>query len=312
MMFMVSGIILAAVLVFAIGSVARAIRYARYPIHLRWELYPVPHEDPRRVRHGGSYFEELNWWTKTTRYNLFGEIRAMVPEMLFLKGLREYNRAMWMRSFPFHFGLYMLIGTIWLVVVAALLGLLAPGVLAGSLGTGLHWLYTITGFSGVILAILGAAALLLRRLTAKDLRTYTTPGDIFNLCWFITAFGCLLAGFLSRGPHSPSVVALVQAVLTFDPSVRIPGLLAAGLVLSALLTAYIPFTHMSHFIGKYFTYHSIRWNDQPVRSGDRMEKKLAAYLMYKPTWAARHVGADGTKTWGEVATTNPAQGAKKK
>jgi len=69
---------------------------------------------------------------------------------------------------------------------------------------------------------------------------------------------------------------------------------------------------MSHFIGKYFTYHSVRWSDQPLRQGDRMEKKLAEYLTYKPTWAARHVGADGTRTWAQVATTNPAEGGKKK
>jgi nitrate reductase gamma subunit len=312
MTFMVSGVVLAAALVFAIGSVARAVRYARYPIHLRWELYPVPHEDPRRVQHGGSYFEEVDWWTKPTRFNLLGEVRFMVPEMLFLKGLWEFNRALWARSFPFHFGLYLLIATIGLVGVTAVFDLIAPGVVAGALGMGLHWLYTLTGFSGVILAILGAAALLLRRLTAEDLKTYTTAGDIFNLCAFIVALGLLLAGFLFKGPDSPGTVALVQAILTFDASVRIPGLLTVGLVLSALLAAYIPFTHMSHFIGKYFTYHSVRWNDQPLRPGDRMEKKLAEYLTYKPTWAARHVGADGTRTWAEVATTNPAEKGKKK
>jgi nitrate reductase gamma subunit len=305
-------VILGALLVFAIGSVARAIRYARYPIHLRWELYPVPHEDPRRVGHGGSYFEEGSWWTKPIRFNLAGELRAMVPEMLFLKGLRDFNRAMWRRSFPFHFGLYLLIGTAGPVLVAALLGLLAPAVLLGPLGIGLHWLYTFTGFSGVILALYGAAALLLRRLTAKDLRPYTTPGDILNLCWFLAAFGCLLAGFLLRSPDSSGIVHLVQALLTFDTSVRIPGLLALGLVLSALLAAYIPFTHMSHFIGKYFTYHSIRWDDRPLRSGDRVERKMAEYLTYRPTWAAPHVGADGTRSWAEVATTNPAQKGKTK
>ena len=309
---MVSGVVLAAAVVFAIGSVARAVRYARYPIHLRWELYPVPHEDPRRVQHGGSYFEEVDWWTKTTRYNLFGEIRAMVPEMLFMKGLWEFNRAMWLRSFPFHFGLYLLIGTIGLVGVTAVLEFIAPGVVAGTLGLGLHWLYTITGFSGVLLAILGAVALLYRRLTAEDLKTYTTAGDIFNLCTFIVTLGLLFAGFLLKGPDSPSTVALVQAILTFDVGARIPGLLAVGLVLAALLVAYIPFTHMSHFIGKYFTYHSVRWSDQPLRSGSRMERKLAEYLTYKPTWAAKHVGADGTKTWAEVATTNPAEKGKKK
>ncbi len=304
-------VVLGSVLVFVIGSVARAVRYARYPIHLRWELYPVPHEDPQRVAHGGSYFEQVNWWTGPRRFTLFGEVRFMVPEMLFMKGLWEFNRAMWMRSFPFHFGLYLLIGSVGLVGVTAVLGLLAPGMVAGALGMGLHWLYTVTGFSGMVLAICGAGALLLRRLTAEDLKTYTTAGDLFNLWAFILALGLLLAGFLVRGPNSPCAVAIAQAILTIDTGVKIPGSLAAGLILSALLAADIPFTHMSHFIGKFFTYHSVRWDDEPLRPDGRIEKKLAEYLTYRPTWAARHVGADGAKTWGDIATTNPAEGAKR-
>jgi len=305
-------VVLGATVIFVMGSIARAIWYARHPIHLRWELYPVPHEEPRRVEHGGSYFEQVDWWARATHFNLFGELRFMVPEMLFLKGLWEFNRTMWLRSFPFHFGLYLLIVTIGLVGVTAVWGLLAPGVVAAALGMGLHWLYTVTGFLGVVLAICGAAALLHRRLTAEDLKIYSTAGDIFNLCAFIVALGLVFAGFLLKSSASPSTVALVQAILTLDASVRIPGLLAVGLVLSALLAAYIPFTHMSHFIGKYFTYHSVRWNDQPLQPGDHMEKRLAEYLRYKPTWAARHVGADGTRTWAQVATTNPAEGGKKK
>ena len=42
----------------------------------------------------------------------------------------------------------------------------------------------------------------------------------------------------------------------------------------------------------------------------RHEKKVAEYLIYKPTWAAGHIGADGRKTWAEVVTTNPAQARK--
>jgi nitrate reductase gamma subunit len=303
-------VILGGVLLFIIGSLARAVWYARQPIHLRWELYPVPHEDPRRVEHGGSHFEEVDWWTKPRGRNLLGELRFMVPEMLFMKGLWEFNRALWMRSFPFHFGLYLLIGTGGLVVAAALLDLAVPGVMAGGLGLGLHWIYTITGLSGLILGIAGAAALLHRRLTAEDLRPYTAPGDLFNLCAFIGTLGVLLTGFLIRSPDSAGVVFIVQAILRFDFGARIPGLLAAGLALSALLLAYIPFTHMSHFIGKYFTYHAVRWEDRPSQPGGRIAGKMAEYLTYKPTWAARHVGADGTKTWAEVATTNPAEGGK--
>jgi len=304
------GVLLVCVALFVVVVVLRAIRFARMPIHLRWELYPIPHEEPHRVKHGGSYFEEADWWTKPRRRNLLGELRAMAPEILFMRGLWEFNRALWVRSYSFHFGLYLLIGTVTLVLLTAILDILHPGLLAGSLGRGLHWLYTVTGLSGLLLAVIGAGALLIRRLTAEDLKGYTTPGDIFNLCAFIVALGCLLAGYLLRGPESVTAVGFARGVLTFDTSVRLPGLLAVGVILSALLVAYIPCTHMAHFIGKYFTYHSVRWNDQPNTPGGRLERKIAEYLTYRPTWAAPHVGADGAKTWGEVAATIPKRKSK--
>ena len=304
-------IIHAAMAVCIVACVVRAILYSIQPMHLRWELYPVPHEDPRRVKHGGSYFEEANWWTRPLRFNLLGELRFMIPEMLFMKGLWDWNRALWVRSFPFHLGLYLLAGTAGLVGLVALLEPLLPGLRAGSLGAALHSIYTATGLSGLLLALLGALALLIRRLTAKDLKAYTTPADIFNLSAFIGSFGCLLVGFWVRPAESPGILAVVRSVLTFDASVRIPGPLLAGLVFSALLAAYIPFTHMSHFIGKFFTYHSVRWNDRPNLSGGAFDKKLAECLTYRPSWAATHVGADGRKTWSDLVTQNPAQGVKR-
>jgi nitrate reductase gamma subunit len=297
--------------VFAVATAARAWMYARAPIHLRWELYPVPHEDPGKVKHGGSYFEDKDWWTRNRHYNLAGELRAMVPEMLFLKALHEFNRKLWYRSFPFHFGLYTLAGTCGLVFVAAVAGLAAPALMAGPLGTILHWVYTVSGVAGMALAMAGAVGLLHRRLTDADLKTYTTAGDVFNLLFFIVAFGVLTAGILLRSPGDLGVVALVRGLLTFDRTLQVPGLLAAGIALCALLAAYIPLTHMSHFVGKYFTYHAVRWNDQVNLRGSAIEAKLAEYLTYRPNWSAAHVGADGKRTWADIATTNPWEGVKK-
>ncbi|HSB82632.1 MAG TPA: respiratory nitrate reductase subunit gamma [Candidatus Methylomirabilis sp.] len=304
-------IIHAGIAVFLVACVVRAILYSIQPMHLRWELYPVPHEDAHRVKHGGSYFEEADWQTRPRRFNLLGELRFMLPEMLCMKGLWDWNRPLWVRSFPFHLGLYLLGGTSGLVVLLALLEPFSAGIRGGALEAGLQRLYTASGLTGIGFAMLGAVALLIRRLTAGDLKTCSTPGDIFNLCAFILCFGCLLAGYLLRGAESPGTVAVARAILTFDTSVGIPGTFLAALALSALLVAYIPFTHMSHFIGKFFTYHTIRWNDQPSLPGGMLEKKLAEYLTYRPTWAATHVGADGTKTWADVVSINPAQGEKK-
>ena len=299
------------VLAFLIGSIARAVRYARTPTHLRWELYPVPHEEAKRAEHGGSYFEESDWWTKSTNFSLWGELKAMVPEMAFLKGLWEFNRPMWLRSFPFHFGLYLVAVSIALVLLTAMVSLVAPSLMAAPVAAALHYLYTSVGLLGAVLVVAGALGLLVKRLTDDKLKNYTAPGDLFNLLFFIATFGLLIAGYALRPPGSPGALKLAVGVLTFDTTLQAPPLMSAGLIIGAVLAAYIPLTHMSHFVGKYFTYHSVRWDDQPAVKSEKLRRRVAEYLTYRPTWAASHVGANGTKTWAEIATTNPAQEARK-
>lgn len=311
MTMLVYGVICAAVLVFVAASAARAVRYSRLPAHLRWELYPVPHEEVERARHGGSYFETSDWWTKPNKFNLAGELKVMIPEMLFLKALREFNRKLWYRSFLFHFGLYLLAGTIALLLVTALGEILVPALMGGFMGSALHMLYTATGVCGMVMGIAGAAGLLHRRLSDPNLKTYTVPGDIFNLVFFIVAFGLLAAGYLLRSPGAPGALELTRGLLRFDTAIPVPGVLGAGLIAGALLVAYIPLTHMSHFIAKYFTYHNIRWDDLPTARSAEIQKRFAEYLSFRPTWAARHIGADGMKTWADIASTNPSVGGGK-
>lgn len=304
-------VVYAATAVFLLACIVRVVMYARAPIHLRWELYPVPHEEPDRVKHGGSRFEEVDWWTQPIRFRFLGELKFMVPEMLFLKGLYEFNRKLWYRSFPFHFGLYLLIGTLGLLGSGALFSLFAPAAFPAALAYALRLVSAMTGAAGLGLAMLGAAGLLVRRVTDPSLKVYTTRGDIFNLIFFLTAFGVLSAGCLLRTSPAPDMLAIILGLLAWDTALEIPGLLAAGLILASVLVAYIPLTHMSHFIAKYFTYHAVRWDDAPNRRGGKLEMRLAEYLTYRPTWAAAHVGADGRKTWAQIATDNPAPEGKK-
>lgn len=298
-------------LVFIVASVVRAVGYARLPLHLRWELYPVPHEEKERAKHGGSYYEEKEWWTKPQRINHTGELKSMLAEILLLKGLWEYRRKTWYRSYPFHLGLYMIIGSTALLFLSAILGIAAPIAWAGGVGTVLHYAYATLGLIGSGLALVGAAGLLSERLTDQDLKPYTTGGDIFNLGFFIVTLGFLLAGYFLRHASALSAFAIAHGVLTFDTSLQLPLLLETGLVLGALLTAYIPLTHMAHFIAKYFTYHSVRWSDKANWKDSKLEAKLAECLTCRPTWMAPHVAGDGVKTWAQIATTNPAQGGKK-
>jgi nitrate reductase gamma subunit len=290
-------------LVFVAGCIVRVIQYARAPIHLRWELYPVPHEDPERAAHGGSRFETSDRWTRPAHFHWRGELRAMLPEIAFLKGLRDFNRRLWYASFLFHAGLYL--------TVAAGLLLAAAAVLGGPSHAGLiTWLragYRAAAYGGAALTLTGAMALLFRRLTDPELKNYTSPADIFNLHFFILAYGLVAAGYHVRAEGTASASAVLRGLVTFDTSLTVGAGFAAGLMLASALLAYIPFTHMAHFIAKYFTYHAVRWDDRTNVRGGRLESRVARRLAYKPTWAAGHIGADGHKTWAEIAVADPAQ-----
>lgn len=295
-------IVLAGALAFVLGSIARAVRYARQPMHLRWEVYPVPHEAASRAWYGGSRYEEVDWWTRPTRSNHWNAALAMAREVLLLRGLWEANRPLWRRSYPFHLGLYLVVASTAALAAGGVWATVAPdatGVAA------LSRVGELLGAWGLALAVVGAVGLLRYRLTAPDLRPYTTPGDVANLVAFIVAFGCLLAGVLTADPNGPRGVDVARAVLTFDTAVPVSLGITVGLVLSALVAAYIPCTHMAHFVAKYFTYHAVRWDDAPNLGDGRIQRTVAEYLTYRPTWSAPHVGADGTRTWADIATTPP-------
>jgi nitrate reductase gamma subunit len=161
----------------------------------------------------------------------------------------------------------------------------------------------VIGGAGLVLGILGAIGLFLRR-RGRELRDYTAPADLFNLVFFIIAFGVALATFIGFDRDFSMVGAFVTNLVTFNLAPVADGtgglLLALSVILLAVLVAYIPTTHMSHFIGKYFAYHSIRWQDEPNLPGGKEEKTIEELLSRPVTWSAPHIGADGKKSWLDV------------
>ncbi len=304
------GTILLGSAVFLVASVARAVRYARMPLHLRWELYPVPGEG-KRARHGGSYFESSEWWTKRRHPSLLTEVGYMAAEILTLKALRDFNRALWWRSFPFHAGLYLLAASCGLILATALAQVAAPALVTGSTLTAVHGAYAAAGVIGACLTVVGASGLLYRRLTDPALRPYTTVGDLANLVFFLAAMGLTAAGYAVREAGSAGPAAILRGLLTWDSGLHVSGLFGVGLVASAALVAYIPLTHMSHFVAKFFTYHQVRWDDAPNQARASIQARMAEYLTYRPTWAAPHIQGDGVRSWKDLVSTNPTQGPRK-
>jgi nitrate reductase gamma subunit len=296
----------AAILTFSIAVVMRFRMWAKMPMHVRWELYPVAHEG-KRAKYGGSYLEETKWWEKPREVSLIGELKVMIPEILFLVALRENNPKLWAKSFPFHFGLYMLSGCVGLMFFQGLLDAISPSLVAGGFGSLLQYGIMTCGYVGLGLALFGAYGLLQRRLHDPEMQDFTTPADIFNLGFFLAVFGWVLLTILLVDRDFSSFTAFVHNLLTFHIApLPFPGFVAIPLsvsiiLLSALLT-YIPLTHMSHFIGKYFAYHAIRWDDEPNLAGGPKEKEIHGVLARKVTWAAPHIQGDGKKSWADVAT----------
>jgi len=75
-----------------------------------------------------------------------------------------------------------------------------------------------------------------------------------------------------------------------------------NIILIVILVAYIPMTHMAHFFLKWFTWHKIRWDDEPNKVGSAIEKKVMQQVNYPVSWSAPHIKADGKKTWVDIAT----------
>jgi hypothetical protein len=68
---------------------------------------------------------------------------------------------------------------------------------------------------------------------------------------------------------------------------------------------------MTHFVGKYFTYHKVRWEDHPNIRGGKIEEAITKALGYRISWSAAHI-KPGT-TWAQAATdTSPVTGEEKK
>ncbi len=293
---------------FVVGMGVRVVHFANTPVHLRWELYPVPHEPPEKARYGGSYLEEVDWWTRPREVDHLHELLDMLGEMLLIKALWHNRKPMWLVSFPFHAGLYLLMGLVVVLIADGILGALGVVIAldGGALGAAAWVVTAALGFAGFGLALIGALGLLARRLTDPDLKDFTGPVDYLNLLFFVVLFGAGLAT-MATDPGVEGWRAYFTGLVTLKAPAEMSLLAVVTTVLGAAMVSYIPFTHMSHMAAKYFTWHSVRWNDEALLPGNKVDQAIQKQLQYPISWSAPHIGGDGRKTWAEVCTTDPTK-----
>ncbi|MEW5701792.1 MAG: respiratory nitrate reductase subunit gamma [Candidatus Zixiibacteriota bacterium] len=289
--------------VFPVLLIAKMVRIARMPVHLRWDLYPIPHEKGKSA-YGGSYFEEVDWWTKPRVRSLISELREMAKEIVFIHSVYKHNRPLWVFSFPFHIGMYCLIGLMALLVIGAIMG--AAGIVvsadsANGFAVLVQHLTRILGAAGWILSVVGVLGLLFSRLLNRELRVATILSDYVNLLALLAVFATGLVSWITVDPSYAIMRGFVRSLITFQPVTGLPAATATHLWLMAGLLFYFPFTHMTHMVGKYFTYHKVRWEDEPNIRGTRIEQAVQAALGYKITWSAPHIKTGST--WADAAMT---------
>ena len=289
------------IVVFVIGVIYKAIRLSNMPLHLRWDLYPIPHE-AGKGHYGGSYFEEVNWWTKPAKVAISSELLEMGKEIIFIQSMYHNNRPLWIFSFPFHFGLYLSIGFVLLVYLGAILGLAGVSIVSTEtsfVGTAVYYLTVICGVAGAGLGCLGSVGLFFSRIFRRELRRTSVWTDYANVALLAAVFGSTIWTWAKIDPTFDGTRAFITSLITFSPAAAMPTVVAIHFGLAAAFLFWLPFTHMTHFVGKYFTYHKVKWEDHPNVKGSELEKAVVGALGYQIKWSAPHVKTGGT--WAEAA-----------
>ncbi len=293
----------AAIIVFLLAVASRVVRYIKNPIHVRWELYPVAHEEGERAEYGGSYLEDVEWWNKPRKSSKINELKVMIPEILFLLAVWEHKRPLWYVTYPFHLGLYLIVLFIGLLGIGSISQL--TGILAGTpIMSAVLAVTNLVGPAGLILTAAGAVGLLFKRVTDPDLSNYSSFEHYFNLVLFIVASGVGIATWLFVDSTFDMARTFVTNFLSLNFEAIDSPLFILQVLLVVLTIAYIPLTHMSHFFMKYFLYHDIRWGDEPNIDTPKTDEQIGVVLNYPVTWGAPHIKGTGN-TWAEVAMHNP-------
>jgi nitrate reductase gamma subunit len=295
---------LGAIIIFLAIIIYRTIAIVRLPVHLRWELAPIPHEKGKGG-YGGSYLEEYEWWRQPRRRSRLAPIIYMLREIFLLKGIWKNNRTLWPLSFSLHTGIYLLIITFLLQVLNAVF------IIAGVPGAVLNVTLTIASvlaLAGYITGGAGAIGLILKRALDADYRPFTTSSRYLHLIFLSLVFLSGIYAWAATGDFARATSTFIKNVITLNTGMSAAFPLAMHIIIVLLFIIYLPLTDMVHFMAKYFTYHYVRWNDAP--QDEKMVGELRDLLSQPVGWAAEHVQGPGQKNWTETTGGKTDDGEK--
>jgi len=288
--------------IFVIAAYAfKVAKIAKMPLHVRWDLYPIPHE--KGHQYGGSYLEESEWWTKPQERSALRSISYMLKRYFLLNGYFRRNKKYWMSLYPWHIGFYLIVFFHVLAFIGALTIVTTGGTIdaasTSGFGIGLYYLTLVVAVASFILGSLGSIGLLTERLVDKGLKDYASPTNYFNYIFFLIVF---LSGLFSWALFDPTLSAYREfwkGLITFQYAAVEPATYT-HIILFSLFLIYLPFTRSTHYITILFAFFGVLWGDKPNLRGGDMEGDIKELLEKPVSWSAPHIQSG--KKWSDVAT----------
>jgi nitrate reductase gamma subunit len=286
---------------------AKVVKFMKTPLHLRWDLYPVLHEE--HWRYGGSYYEGEEWWSQARPRNRLRGFFHLLGQNFYLGDYFRCNRRYWLALYPWHLGFILIIAFhifCFISAVAILLGL-SIGPDASGAGAVAYYVVLLTGVASFILGAAGSAGLLIERLTDKDLRRYAAPLNYLNYVFFLMVFLSGLYAWIFSDPTFSGYREYWKALVSLNAP-HVDAASGIHILLFSLFLIYLPYTRSMHYISRFLAYFKVRWDDEPNLPGSCVEKEIGELLKTRVSWSAAHIRPG--RTWADVAA-NPGDEEKK-
>lgn len=280
----------------------KVVAWLRLPPHIRWDLYPVIHEE--HYRYGGSYYESPDWWTRPRSKHRGRSLLYALKDNLYMGEYFTRNRAYWAVLLPWHLGFLFIITFHILCFFAAAAMAAGIDVAAGSsqlAGRVFYGLLLVTGGIAFVLGTFGSIGMPVLRLLDRGLRTFSMPMNFFNYLFFLIVYGSGLVAWLALDPTFAEYRTYWLGLITLTPPALHP-LTLFHICLFDLFLIYLPFTRSTHYITRILAYFFIRWDDEPNLAGSKLERQINGLLAQRLSWAAKHIPQG--KSWVEAAVAS--------
>ncbi|OGO19042.1 MAG: hypothetical protein A2Z15_06915 [Chloroflexi bacterium RBG_16_50_11] len=278
----------------------KAVKIARLPVHLRWELYPVI--SPPKSKYGSTIQEDEREWQQRHGKTLRKGVLYLLKENFRFNDYFKSNLGYWLALFPWHIGFILIIAFHILCFFGALVMIAGTPVAADSvyvLGKIFYYAILVLGVVSFITGAWGSIGLIVKRATDIDLKGFATRQNYFNYIFTLAVFLSGLYAWIFVDPSLAQYREFWKGLVTLNP-VSVEPATTAHIILFSLFLIYLPFTRSLHYITKFFAFLWVRWDDRPNFRGSAMENEITGLLQKPVNWSAPHIPTGSN--WAEIAS----------